>query len=126
MMSKSDLTPEEQATIRNSKDPSVIMTANGTRLIPQKKQHTFSLILTCLLKFNQVWYSGWENCAKKTVLRVNDIQVSHHICCYVVSGHKKRRGRVVASGQFLKKRLPGRVDTSGTKTTIKTGKIVEM
>ena len=27
-------------------------------------------------------------------------------------------GRVVPSGQFLKKGLPGRVDTSGTKTTI--------
>ena len=30
MMSKSDLTPEEQETIRKSKDPSVIMTGNGT------------------------------------------------------------------------------------------------
>ena len=29
-MSKSDLTPEEQDTIRKSKGPSVIMTANGT------------------------------------------------------------------------------------------------
>ena len=36
---------------------------------------------------------------------------------------QKRRGRVVTSGQFLKKGLPGRVDTSGTKTTIKTGKL---
>ena len=31
-------------------------------------------------------------------------------------------GRVDTSGQLLKKGLPGRVDTSGTKTTIKTGK----
>ena len=30
MMSKSDLTPAEQETIRTSKDPSVIMTATGT------------------------------------------------------------------------------------------------
>ena len=44
--------------------------------------------------------------------------------CFVVWGHRgKRRGRVVTSGQFLKKGLPGRVDTSGTKTTIKTGKL---
>ena len=31
-------------------------------------------------------------------------------------------GRVVTSAQFLKEGLPGRVDTSGTKTTIKTWK----
>ena len=30
MMIKSDLTPEEQRLIQKSKDPSVIMTANGT------------------------------------------------------------------------------------------------
>ena len=30
MKSESDLTPEEQETIQKSKDPSVIMTANGT------------------------------------------------------------------------------------------------
>ena len=30
MMSQSDLTPEEQETIRRSKDPSVVMSANGT------------------------------------------------------------------------------------------------
>ena len=35
----------------------------------------------------------------------------------------KKEGRVVTSGQFLKKGLPGRVDTSGTKKTIKTGKL---
>ena len=37
--------------------------------------------------------------------------------------HKKREGRVVASGQFVEKGLPGRVDTSGTKKTIETGKL---
>ena len=30
MMSDRDLTPKQQETIRNSKDPSVIMAANGT------------------------------------------------------------------------------------------------
>ena len=30
MMSKSELTPEEQQTIQKSKDPSIIMTAHGT------------------------------------------------------------------------------------------------
>ena len=30
IMSKRDLTPEEQETIQQSKDPSVIVTANGT------------------------------------------------------------------------------------------------
>ena len=43
--------------------------------------------------------------------------------CYVVLGHKQKGGRVVTSGQFLKKELPGRVDTSGTKTTIRTAKL---
>ena len=50
MMSKSDLTPEEQETIRKSKDPSVTMTANGTTR--QKKQLYVSLIWTCLVKSN--------------------------------------------------------------------------
>ena len=36
---------------------------------------------------------------------------------------RERGGRVVTSGQFLRKGLLGRVDTSGTKTTIKTGKM---
>ena len=36
---------------------------------------------------------------------------------------QQKGGRVVTSGQFLKKGLPGRVDTSGTKTTIKTGNV---
>ena len=30
MMSKNDMTPEEQETIRKSKDSSVVMTAHGT------------------------------------------------------------------------------------------------
>ena len=30
MMSKSDLTPEEEETIQKSKDPSVLVTATGT------------------------------------------------------------------------------------------------
>ena len=36
MMSKSDLTPEEQETVQQSKDPSVIMTANGTTHTTEK------------------------------------------------------------------------------------------
>ena len=40
---------------------------------------------------------------------------------------KKRRGvRVVTSGQFLKKGLPGRVDTSGTPNAIKSGKLKKL
>ena len=32
-----------------------------------------------------------------------------------------RSGRIVTSGQFLKKGLPGRIDTSGTKKRLKPG-----
>ena len=40
---------------------------------------------------------------------------------------KKKGGRVVTSGQFFwNMGLPGRVDTSGTKTTTKTWEIVDM
>ena len=35
----------------------------------------------------------------------------------------KKGGRVVTSGQFLFKGFPGRVDTSGTRKTIKTWKL---
>ena len=41
LMSKSGLTPEEQETIRKSKDPSVTMTANGT-------SHTTEEATTCV------------------------------------------------------------------------------
>ena len=37
---------------------------------------------------------------------------------------KKKEGRVVTLSQFLKKGLLGRVDTSGTKNAIKTGKLM--
>ena len=43
--------------------------------------------------------------------------------CYVVSGHKKGRVALLRRANFLKKRLPGRVDTSGIKTTILSGKL---
>ena len=44
--------------------------------------------------------------------------------CYVVSGHKKRRGRVVTSGQFLKKGTPGSRSYVGhKKNSIKTEKL---
>ena len=36
IMNQSDLTPEEQETVRKSKDPSVIMTANGTTHTTEK------------------------------------------------------------------------------------------
>ena len=67
MMSNIDLTPEEQETIRKSKDPSVVMT----------------VIWACLSKFNY-WknhpqYFWWINCYRKTTICMNDIRVSHHI-----------------------------------------------
>ena len=41
MMSKSDLTPEQQETIQKSKNPSVIVIANGTT-------HTIEEATKCL------------------------------------------------------------------------------
>ena len=47
--------------------------------------------------------------------KVSDIISRGGRVFYVVLCHKESRGRVVTSGQFFKKGLPGRVDTSGTK-----------
>ena len=58
----------------------------------------------------------------KKARQEEEIQESRVVTSFYVT-KKKRRCRVVTSGQFLKKELPGRVDASGTKRTIKTGKL---
>ena len=68
MMSKRDLTPEEQGTIQKSNDPSVI-TANGIARATEEGTQYVSMIRTRLFKFNygknHPRYSHWVHCAKK-------------------------------------------------------------
>ena len=47
VMSKNDLTPEEQETIQKSKDPSVILSAYGTTHTTEEET-VLSVIWTCL------------------------------------------------------------------------------
>ena len=74
MMSKSDLTSEEQETVRKSKDPSVTMTANGRT--HTKGEGTVFIsdldmsVQVKLLKASPAVISR-GNCAKKTVTRMH-------------------------------------------------------
>ena len=78
MVSKSDLTTEEQETIQKSKDPSDTMTASGTI-------HTTEEAMVCVCDADMfieritrgaVAVKLWE---EKRFTRMNDIQVNHHI-----------------------------------------------
>ena len=51
LMSKSDLTPEEHATIRKSKGPSVVVSANGTTHTTEAAT-LYVYVWTSLFKFN--------------------------------------------------------------------------
>ena len=80
LVSKSDLTPEEQETMQKSNDPSVIMTATGTSHATGE-----ATIHVCDLDMFVQGHFVTESpaalslgyCAKKTVTRMNGIQVSH-------------------------------------------------
>ena len=83
MMSYSDSTPKEQETIQNSKDPSVIVTANGT-IHTTEEATVYVCDLDMLVQVFFFWknhlrYSRWVTCAKITDIRRNGIQVSHQI-----------------------------------------------
>ena len=82
MMSKSDLAPVEQDTIRKSKDTSVILTANGTTHATTRSNSFLSAIWTCLFRFNcsknHPQHFDWGNCVRKTGSRMSGIKVSHH------------------------------------------------
>ena len=71
MMSKRDLTPEEQGTIQKSKDPSVII-ANGIARMIEEGIQFLSVIRTSLFKFNygknHPRYSRWVHCATKPLV----------------------------------------------------------
>ena len=56
IMNQSDLTPEGQETVQRSKDPPVVVTANGATRTTKKKQQKMSMIWTFLLEFNY-----WKN-----------------------------------------------------------------
>ena len=77
MMSKSDPTSEEQETVRTSNHPSVIMTANFSRLLRHQKQHNMSMTWTDLLMVNSPGTLARN--IVRTVTRMNGDQVSHHI-----------------------------------------------
>ena len=82
-MTKSDLALEDQVTIRKSKDPSVIMTANGTTHTTEEATvHVYDLdvfVQFQWLKESLAELSVWKDCARRAVFRMNGIQVSHHI-----------------------------------------------
>ena len=68
------------------------------------------------------WQEEEEGWAPKEPRRLEKLIYTGGSRCYVVSSHKKRASRCYV-GPIFEKGLPGRVDTSGTKKTIKTGKL---
>ena len=83
MFSISDLSPEEQETKRKSKDPSIIMTANGTTHTTEEVTvFVYDLDMSVqvqLLKESPTVLSLGKVCEPKRFLRMSGIQVSHHI-----------------------------------------------
>ena len=82
MMSGTELTTEEQETIRKSKDPSVIKSANGTtHTTDEATENVCDLNMSALVQLLKEALRSilaGKTCAKKTVIRLSDIQVSHH------------------------------------------------
>ena len=86
-MSKSDLTPEEKETIQKSKDPSVIMSADGTTRTTEEAT-IYVCDLDMFVQFHLVKEPpavlSLGTLCEKTVTRMNIIQVSHHISSRMV------------------------------------------
>ena len=52
------MTPEEQETIRKSKDPSVIMTANGTTRATEEEATVYVFDLDMFVQIQKLTFAG--------------------------------------------------------------------
>ena len=83
MMSKSDLTPQEQETNHRSKDPSIIKTANTLTHTTEEATENVSdldmFVKVQWLKESPAVLFVGQLVLRQTAIRTNDIQVTHHI-----------------------------------------------
>ena len=114
MVSKKDLTKGELETVRISKSPMMVMTANGEVLTENKPQYlsktsTYSL-RECFLKIQRQFFH-WENSAKN----LGTVTIGHVVKSHISS--KMERKYIATHQNYVPFVVPGFLTSSSTSSS---------